>query len=373
MKQITSFRKLSLFHNSPDWRYRIYMSLDPILMQYHRKHQEKHNERYNPIGDYLLRFVYDCDVDVTINPMCILSKSLTDTIDELSPELRDKFRRIQTKHLRKVNQKKYVIDAPMNNIPQCTEWRLKDIESIDDEWLKKLILRMSGVESNSGIDLAMKLKASPRHDEVFRYIGYSIFLGKTDSEVAAMWEIDKSAVEAMRMLFFDFSQLPKDTIAKMAFFRQLVVNGVYTEADFNFFKLLDELGDTGLKAITSFKLLDKDDSVKIEHFYGTSMLENVLRLKLAIRTGADSLNYNNVINMLGTFFMKKADLKLSAAKTHNLEAVTLKIQTDMGNNIKTGQEHEKLFDAVRHMQSEVKTISLEVKPQPTYKPITALK
>jgi predicted nucleotidyltransferase len=232
---------------------------------------------------------------------------------------------------------------------------------------------MSGVEYNEAIATALTLKADENCQEIFRYIGYCIFLGKTDREIAVKWRMKPLHVEAIRMLFYDFSRLPKDTVAKMTFFRQLVINGKLTDADFEFYKLLNDLGDIGLKAKTNYKLLTIDEQLAIENYLGSAMVENVLKLKMSVRTLKDSLNFNNVLNMLGNFYIKKAEIGLTGAKVKNLEASTKKIETDLGNIVKGGQEHEKLFDTVKNMESTVRMLSLLDSPIPEYKPITDLK
>jgi hypothetical protein len=376
MPSPVTFGKLSIFHNSPDWRYRIFISNSQSLRHYLRRESQP-TVTANYSGAYLMRFLGLCNITLKLSETAHLNSEFIAMVETLDPELRDKFNRLQSKLLRKRRERKFTVSTTDNldspKLAPYVQWRVKDLDAIHDEWIVRLMKTMSGVEYNEAIAVALTIKADEHCQEVFRYIGYSIFLGKSDQEIGVKWQLKPSYVQAIRMLFFDFTRLPKDPVAKLTFFRQLVINGKLTDSDFEFYKLLNDLGDIGLKSIINNHLLTPTEQLVIENYLGNAMVENVLKLKMSVRTLKDSLNFNNVLNMLGNFYIKKAEIGLTGAKVKNLEASTKKIETDLGNIVKGGQEHEKLFDTVKNMESTVRMLSLIDSPIPEYKPITDLK
>jgi uncharacterized protein YajQ (UPF0234 family) len=231
---------------------------------------------------------------------------------------------------------------------------------------------MSGVEYDDAIAFAMRLKTDQLSSEVFRYIGYYIYLGVPDAQIAVKWRIPSSHIQALRFLFFDFSRLPKDKIARSTFFRQLVIANKFTEKDYEFYKLLDDLGDIALKTLSSSKLSLEEEN-KLKRYLGASMLENALKLKMISNSSLkDATNYNNAIHALGAFYIKEAELKLTAVREEQVRTLIKKTEIEMGTQVQ-GDEHEKLVDLLKAAKTNIRELSLQHKPMPVHREISSLK
>jgi hypothetical protein len=352
-----------------------------------RKLSKKHDK--SKTGKFMLRVLKPGNISLRLDPACYYSTELDEIVEELSSKERQKFHHLFNKQFKKHNdhdfntgittsvkaRRKFILTshaAPNDPVAPYVGWRLKHIEDIKDEWVRRIIRFHAGIDADPVVDYVMTLKGSGQHEEILRYVGYSIFLGKSDCEVAKMWEITEKQVEAIRMILCDFSRLPKNTIAKLAHFRQLVQNEVCSDVDFQFFKLLDDLGDIALREISSSKLVTPAERLKIDEYLGSSMLENVIRIKMAVRTSKDSIVYNNVLNGLGNLRLKAAELQLSAAKVENLNTVTEKIRTDMGTQAKSGAVYADLLDQLKKSQDTLQVLSKNEPLQPEFRKITDL-
>lgn len=354
MTRLVTFEKVGLFHNTPDWRYQFFC--DPKksnLTQFCRKPAAGSSS--------LVRYIRSLGLDYTVHKS--LTPDMQRVLDPISGKNRDMFFKLFNKRLKAQGFKNIfcqTYEAPFK------QWKLKDIDKLNDEFFRRLVYFASGFKYDPYIDFAIRLRTSEQHSEILRYMGFSFYAKVSDEQIAKRWRLKIKQVEAIRLLFFDFSNAPKDRIASLSYFRQLVVNRLYTEEDFRFFKKINELGELGLKAHLDFHSLTEEERRKVEDYLGASMWENTLNINFSVTNMRDALSYNGVINNLANFYIKKEEVKYYQAKTRNLDVSTRSIEGALAGNDIT---HEADVEALEI----IKNLSRHDNVLPEYRSITDLK
>jgi hypothetical protein len=299
-----------------------------------------------------------------------LSEEEQTIFSNLTSEEQEVFMEMRKARLKELGVKKrsYVRNEviPANNY----KWKIKDIELIKDEYLKKLIRHFAQLKFDSDLEFAIKLKYSEEHDAIFRYIGYSIYLGQDEGVIARNFSFKKSQIAAIKHLFFDFSNKPTSSVANAAYLRQLVHNENISVADFEFYKIIEELGEVGLKARSNIHSLTDEEKHILKIYLSYSMLENVLNIKSSIRTMKDALSYNGVVNSFNGFCMAQENLKLLKAREENIIASTEKIKTL--NNQAAGQGMLPADKENIEILEELRKRSLKNNPPPATKTLADL-
>ena len=238
-------------------------------------------------------------------------------------------------------------------------WNLRRIEQdINDDAFLAIAEHMSGYRYDGDIAFALKLGTDELQSVVAKFIGYSIFLGRSDVELFKAWKISPKRIAWFRKLFFDFSHFPKDQVSRWALLRQLTNNETFSEVDFNYFRRITDLGDLALKAQCDFNNLADEEKSKIEEYLGNTAIINVLNQHMSIRTSDDSREYARSV----TDFVK---LKVQKQHVKNVELsmqmTSAKLQniTNMQSDTVLPEEQLLLDDLAR--RSLVNAAPLQVK------------
>jgi len=315
---IISLNKVGSFYNFPNWRYQIYLNPAKAKLAWCCKKPKS--------GDgSLKRYLQYQDVRETLEINWTFPPRFQKVVNSLSFQNRQVFYKLFNKKLKSQNNKKFFCETFSKN---HTIWSIDKINALSDDFLKKLLYHVSNFNFDSYIQFAVGLKHSKEHEHIFRAIGYHIYAGLTDREISKRFKLYSQQIEAIRLLFFDFTHSPKDPTARAAYFTQLVDNEIITDLDRRFYKLIAELGEIGLKAHSNYHSLTPEEKVIVEDYLGNTMLDNVLSLNFAVTDMKDALNFNSVINNLASFYIKKEEVNYYRAKVRNLDASTQRISSE---------------------------------------------
>lgn len=316
--QIISLNKVGSFYNFPNWRYQIYLNPAKANLAWCCRKPKN--------GDSCLkRYFQYSEVRETLEINYTFPPKFQKVIDNLTQKNRGLFYKLFNKKLKATNTKKFFCETFLKNIKI---WNIDKIDSLTDPFLKKLLYHSSNFNYDTYIQFAVGLKHSKEHEHIFRAIGYHIYAGLSDQEISKRFKLYPQQVEAIRLIFFDFTHSPKEATARSAYFTQLVDNEIITDLDRRFYKLIAELGEIGLKAHANYHSLTPEEKVIVEDYLGNTMLDNVLSLNFAVTDMKDALNFNSVINNLASFYIKKEEVNYYRAKVRNLDASTQRISSE---------------------------------------------
>jgi len=355
-KAIIPLNRVGSFYNFPNWRYQIYLNpAKANLIWCCRKPADG--------SSALRRYINYPGVKENTETNYSFPDNFQKVVDRLSWKNRETFYKLFDKKLKISGDKKIFCKSYDGKNPV---WNIKHVDGISDAFLKKLLYHVSNMHYDQYIQFAVGLKMSTDHEHIFKAIGYHIFAGVTDAEIAKRFKMYTRQIEAIRNLFFDFSAVPKDITAQAAYLTQLVDNDIITDLDKRYYKLISELGEVGLRAHANYHTLSLEQKLKVEDYLGDSMLENVLSLNFAVTDMKDAINFNGVINNLASFYIKKEEVNYYRAKVRNLDASTVRIVND------NSQESGTIDSDDQEALKLIGTLALKENSLPEYKSITEL-
>lgn len=347
------------FYNFPHWRFLIYQSPDRANLSYCVR---------KPIdGANCLRRYMAVSEDIRKNS--IVNKSLTsefgNIVNSLTPKAKTLFFRLFKKHLKKRGDTEVFCECYRDE--KVKLWNAKFIDKILDIPLKEFLLHVAKIKYNPYYDFAVRMNIDESQKNTYCAIGYCIYAGLSDGEIAKRFKKYPGQIKAMRELFFDFSKAPVDPIARAAYFTQLADNTFISDTERRFYKLAAELGELGLRATADLHSLNDEERNKLKAYLGTSMLDNVMSLNFSVNSMQDALAYNGVINSLASFYIKQEEVAYYAAKVRNLDAATNRI-----NNTKL--DYDSSMDDEDRMAVElINQLALQEKSTNEHRAITELK
>ncbi len=198
-------------------------------------------------------------------------------------------------------------------------WNIKSASTITDSYFKKLILHEFNYQRDENITFAISIYFSDEYSEIIRFLGYSFYAGLDDRMIAKRWAIPVKKIEALRNIFFDFSHLPKNGIARWAMLRQLAADGDIDEEDFNKYKQIHRLGDLGVKALVDGYNLTSEERNKIERHLGDSAVLNMFEINFSIKSAKDLLDYNRAVTDFAKIGLQKEEIRQRVVATKLLE------------------------------------------------------
>lgn len=249
---------------------------------------------------------------------------------ELPLELSEQLDKVWEKHYRKTNKTRNKIRFNgIENIDHFVSWNMAKVAGLNDPWLKKLIYHVFNVQFSEEIEYAINLGLTKELLENKRFIGYEIFAGKSNNEIAKNWHITPKRVEALRMLYFDFSHFPKDKIAQWALLRQLKENDDIPAEEFGLYKRVFDMGALGLKAQLCHNHLNDKEREQVADFLAKSAMENTFNLQFTVRTSKDALMYNKVISDLAKLQLQREEIKNRQAELRLMELQITKLRKEV--------------------------------------------
>jgi hypothetical protein len=354
-----SLNQVGSFFNFPNWRYLIYLEPQRANLAYCR---DKPIDGSNRLRRYLASNKELLD---GISSTYSFTPFISEAISNFSLEEKNMFFKLFNKKLKKQGDKKLFI--PTYKSDDVKIWSCKFIDLIIDEPLRNFLHHIARVKYFSEYDFAVKFHSSKDHQRTCCVIGYCIFAGLSDTEIAKRYKLYPKQIRALRELFFDFTNTPTEVVARSAYFTQLADNQVISDVDRRYYKIIGSLGELGLKADADPHSLTFDERERLNAYLGDSMIDNVTSLYFSIEDKKDALNYNSVINNLASFLIKKEEIKYFQAKVRNLDASTTRILNDKVDFDSATQEEDEIALQM------ISQLALKENALPEYKSITELK
>lgn len=352
------FNKVGSFYNFPNWRYLIYLEPHRANLAYCKR---KPNDGAGCLVRYMGNHKEISDGSVVT---FTLSSFLTKAVNSLNDKQKTYFYRLFNKKLKLQGDRK--IFTPSYKEPDVKVWSVKYIDLITDKPLRNFLYHTANINHSHDYAFAVRYRNSKEHQRNFCVIGYSIYAGVSDAQIASRYKLYPSQVRALRELFFDFTHVPTDVVARSAYFTQLSDNQIISDVDRRYFKIIGSLGELGLKADADPSSLTIAEKERLNSYLADSMLDNVTSLYFSIEDKKDALAYNGVINNLASFFIKKEEVNYYRSKIRNLDASTNRIINERSDYDTGIQEEDRLALEM------ISQLALKDNPLPEYKIITEL-
>jgi len=232
-------------------------------------------------------------------------------------------------HLKKVTYSIKEDDATSKH-REFRVWNVRELAKLNDPMMVEYVKINSGYGHHCDPDYilaAKELHTNENLSDTAIYIGYCIFCGISDLDIAKRWNFPELLVRTFRQLFYDFSFVPKNYTAAGSYLKQLQTSGKISPDDYNDYKCFMELGELGIKAKLNIYQLDTDEKKKLVEYLGISALENVFKLKQAIKTLDDAHKYQGALGNIHNNQIKSRTCDYLEAKTENMKASTTKMNT----------------------------------------------
>ena len=356
--KIISINPVGSFFNFPNWRYLIY--LDPS-----RANLPNCSRKPASGSQCLVRYMSTSD---EIAENSTVNASLTINFQRILYKLPTKHRNLMFGMLKKKRRKNRDPKVFCNTYKdeKIKLWSGRAIGVITDAPLKRFLMHVTRLKQDRYIEHAVRMHNAAECRSEFVSIGYYIYAGLSDVEIAKRFRKFPKQITAIRELFFDFTNAPKDPVAKAAYFTQLADNKIISPIDRRYYKLVSETGEVGLRASANMFSLTPDEMSEMEQYLSTSTLDNIMTLNFSVSDTKDALAYNNVINSLASFYIKKEEAKYYRAKVRNLDAATQRILNER-SDIDTSMDVED-----RTAVELISRLALKENTLPQYKSITEL-
>lgn len=316
MVQFYSTDKLRDAATKPNWRY-------DVLLNPNKYNLSKLLSRSENGSNGLRRYIRN-GLPYSVDPPH--SEELKELLKDLPEAEANKAKELITRY-QKINSRKPVsVDYTQEVIRTHPLWNLSKVKHISDQFLVRAIKHVANYEHDEYIAKAILMFRSEEYQEIINFIGYCLYAKISVVELAKRWSIPVRVIDAIRLLFFDFSKFPKDRIANFTHLRQLANNGVIDDVQFGYYKRVYELGELGLKAQVDFYNLTDSEKKTISEYLGNSIVANTLNLNFSVRNQKDALSYGATVTGLTSYYIRNAEMAYFHAKTRNLDAVTRRIE-----------------------------------------------
>lgn len=197
-----------------------------------------------------------------------------------------------------------------NSMLPALSWNMTKVAELHDVPLKRLIRHQFGLQHDSSVERALKWYLDKDNSELVRHVNYACYYGMSDIEMAKRWQQPVAIIQTIRSLFYDYSHLPVDRLARFSFIRQLVASGELDDADYHRFRRIFDLGKLGLDSILGCRKLSIEDQQQIEAYLGSSVLDNTLDLRYTITNRKEALEFNRTMQTMAEVKQNKLDNEL---------------------------------------------------------------
>lgn len=351
----------------PDWRFSVLSSFNKKLNFFFRR-IPKHNSQESANGSYLKRFIGQLEgLEYKLNYK--LPADFQIIVNKLNYKQTEIFYKYLNKYFKERKIPRISFLNPDKISRGAQDIRVKELDNITDRTTVRLMQHAAGVIYDKDIADAITLKTSDHLKEIFNTIGLILYIGRKPDEVGGKWKIRPRCIHYLNSLFFDFSRMPRDRIANYAYLKQFCSRSDQEPEMFHFYKLINDLGETGLTAITNFASLTHDEKRQIEGYLGMSLMENTLKLKFSIKTREDAMQYGRIVNDLATTAIKHEEVQMLKAKARNLDAQTKRISLSVDKEIGEDAMDTSIID----LNEMLRELSKQQKEQPVLRDLEEIK
>ena len=331
--------KLGLISLSPRWRYDVIQYPDKFgMIGYVIDHK---NKDIKTGKGCLKRFVFNGAGCVGYSIEYKIPKAVKSYQKLLPADCAAKLQEVWHKNWKKTHpdRRKIICENKSFN-SELALWNMNKLHTLSDDFLVTAIKHFSRYEYNYAIQYALDWFRSHEKQVILSDFGALIFSGVNDTELAHRFKLSVKQAEAVRLLFFDFSVMPKDRIAVYAYLKQLSLISVIHEHDFSTYKRVFALGEVGVKAEGDYFRLNDEDKKQVDEYLKSTAVTTTLQIHSKITTVKEALAFQPVVANLSNHFIKQEELRLMRAKTHHLTISAKKIENDLGTGEKVSNAED---------------------------------
>jgi hypothetical protein len=334
---IVPISKVGTPFQSPNWRYQA--TLNPEKFGF-EKYCSKPDEAN---AGNLKRLIVNGVQPVDVYKLPVYIRQIE---DQLTPELKQELVKVWNKHYFRRRERKVTFNVAGHR--GLLNWNVKGIKKINDDYFRRLIAHCFNIEGNEYISDAIKFYKNPGNVMNCKWMNYSIYGGKTDDELALQWHKPKAFIEALRMIFFDYSGWPKDKLVQYSCLRQLVCNKEIDDQDYHAFKRIYDLGDLGLRSILGHQVLDEKERETVKLYLSGAGIDNLMDQRFAITNLKESISFNRSVAELANVSINRIEAE-QRANIMNLTSQRMQKELGINDNDKLAFEDTALLTSMREM------------------------
>ena len=294
--------KLGTPYQSPSWRYQL--TFNPERFGF-----EKYCSRPSVNSSSLSRLIPNGIQPVALFDIPIYIRQLSDS---LPSELYDQLIKVWCKRYFKTRSKKITFNVNIKK-SGLINWNMSKLKTINDGYLQKLIRHCFNMEHDEYIAEAFKFYKNDHNNTTCKWINYSIYGGKSDKELAIQWKKPLRFIQALRLIFFDYSAWPKDKLVQYSLIRQMVNNNEMDETDYQAFRRIYDLEDLGLRSILGHQTLTEDERDQVKMYLAGAGIDNLMEQRYAITNLKESVSFNKSISEYANIGLRKIEMEQKAA------------------------------------------------------------
>lgn len=261
------------------------------------------------------------------------------------------------------HRKKITFNSANSMLPALS-WNMGKIDQLNDETLKRLVKHQFGYKHDHAVERALKWYLDKGNSELVRHVHYACYYGMTDLEMAKRWRQPIAIMQTIRMLFFDYSHLPVDRLARFSFIRQLVAISEIDESDYHRFRRIFDLGKLGLDSLLGCRSLSMEEQQQIELYLGSSVMDNTLDLRYTITNRKEAIEFNRTMQAMAEVKQHKLD--------NEIKRRMLGIQLNKLESEETGAELLSTDEALVSFQTHLHRLTAQ-DAEPVFPTIIELK
>lgn len=226
--------------------------------------------------------------------------------------------------------------ATSNGVP--ISWNIQDVDLyLNDAFLKRMVFHCFNYKHDKYIEEALRFYKDPSNSMNTKWFNYCFFGRLSDKELAINWNKPVGFIEALRLMFYDYSHWPKERIAQFSMMRQLVSNQEIDDQDYHHFRRIYDLGRVGLKSAIGLDKLEPEEIRQIDAYLGASAVDNMLNLRYTITNSKDAHNYGKLMNEHRGNNIRKVEAE---QRTELLKLTANKLAREMG----VGQDNTLFYE-----------------------------
>jgi hypothetical protein len=192
-------------------------------------------------------------------------------------------------------------------------WNVKKVETINDQFLIKLIKHCYNIQHNEYISDAIKFYKNENNNMTCKWLNYSIYGGLTDKELAIKWQKPIKFIEAIRLVFFDYSGWPKDKLVQYSLIKQSHTNHELDIQDYHAFRRIYDLGELGLRSILGHQLLTEEERDTVKSYLAGSGVDNLMDQRFAVTNLKESVIFSRSVGEYTTIGLRRLEMEQKAA------------------------------------------------------------
>lgn len=318
-KSLVPQSKLGTAYQSPSWRY--------LALYYPEKFGLGWLTSKKIVdASYLKRSINKGCRPSSVYNLPVYFKSI---LSELPSHLQETLVKTWNKHYSNQHPRKLSFSSNTSN-SVLVSWNINSVEKyLNDPFLKRMVFHCFNYKFDSYIDEAIRFYKDPSNSMNTKWFNYCFFGKLSDKELARNWRKSIGFIQALRLIFFDYSHWPTDRIAQFSMMRQLVTNQELDDQDYHYFRRIYDLGRVGLKSAIGIDKLDDSEKKVIDAYLGASAVDNMLNIRYTIGNIKDAHNFGRIMDSHKEKEIKREE---TSQRSELLRLTSFKLAKEMGVN-----------------------------------------